>query len=146
MLQLNQMTAFLIRIDKKNGQRGAEKDWALNAYCEIEAARNYSINNLRDDLLTLLEEMAYKIITVESESDVKIKNKMLEAGRYLNDIHRSAVVNANNISQQEYLSRQAKDYLEPEEIVECEKYRIKRDYGMPVTEELVKKDSQGSFN
>ena len=34
------------------------------------------------------------------------------------------------LAQQEYLSRQAKDYLEPEEIVECEKYRIKRDYGM----------------
>ncbi|HEY9772165.1 MAG TPA: plasmid replication protein, CyRepA1 family [Coleofasciculaceae cyanobacterium] len=145
MLQLNQMTAFLIRINKKSGQRGAEKDWALNAYCEIEAQRNYSINNLRDDLLILLEEMAYKITIKESEGDVKIKNKMLEAGRYLNNVHQLAVVNATDISKQEYLSRQAKDYLEPEEIVECEKYRIKRDYGMAVTDELVKKDKQGSL-
>ena len=143
MLELNQMTAFLIRINKESGQRGAEKDWALNAYCEIEAQRNYSINNLRDDLLTLLEEMVYKITTVESESDVTIKDKMLEAGKYLDSVHQLAVVNASDISQQEYLSRQAKDYLEPEEIVECEKYRIKRDYGMPVTEELVRKDGQG---
>ena len=143
MLQLNQMTAFLIRVDKESGQRGAEKDWALNAYCEIEANRNYSINNLREDLLTLLEEMAYKITAIESETDVKVKNKMLEAGRYLDNIHQLAVVNANDISSTEYLSRQASDYLEPEEIVECEKYRIKRDYGMDVTEELVKKDGQG---
>lgn len=143
MLQLNQMTAFLIRINPENGQRGAEKDWALNAYCEIEAQRNYSINNLRDDLLTLLEEMAYNITTVESGSDVMVKNKMLEVGRYLDTAHQLAVVNANDISSQEYLNRQAKDYLEPEEIVECEKYRISRDYGMAITEELVRKDGQG---
>jgi hypothetical protein len=143
MLQLNQMTAFLIRIDPQSGQRGAEKDWALDAYCEIEAQRNHSINNLRDDLLTLLEEMAYKISTVESDSDVMVKNKMLEAGRYLDTAHQLAVVNASNISQQEYLSRQAKDYLEPEEIVECEKYRIQRDYGTNVTEELVRRDASG---
>ncbi len=143
MLQLNQMTAFLIRINPESGQRGAEKDWALNAYCEIEANRNYSINNLREDLLTLLEEMAYKITVIESETDVKVKNKMIEAGRYLDNIHQLAVVNASDISQQEYLSRQASDYLEPEEIVECEKYRIQRDYGMAVTEELVRKDGQG---
>ena len=145
MLQLNQMTAFLIRINPKNGTRGAEKDWALNAYCEIEAQRNYSINNLRDDLLTLLEEMAYKITTLKSESDAMVKNKMLSAGRYLDTAHQLAVVNARDLSSQEYLSRQASDYLEPEEIVECEKYRIKRDYGMPVTEELVRKDAQGSL-
>jgi hypothetical protein len=145
MLQLNQMTAFLIRVDKESGTRGAEKDWALNAYCEIEAQRNYSINNLRDDLLTLLEEMAYNITTVESSSDSMVKNKMLEAGRYLDTAHQLAVVNASDISQQEYLNRQAKDYLEPEEIVECEKYRISRDYGMTVTEELVKKDGQGGL-
>ena len=145
MLQLNQMTAFLIRINPENGQRGAEKDWALNAYCEIEAQRNYSINNLREDLLTLLEEMAYKITTIELETDVKVENKMVAAGRYLDDVHQLAVVNANNINQQEYLSRQAQDYLEPEEIVECEKYRLQRDYGMAVTEELVKKDAQGSL-
>ncbi len=95
----------------------------VNAYCEIEAQRNYSINNLRSDLLTLLEEMAYKITTVESDSDAMVKNKMLTAGRYLDTVHQLAVVNASDISQQEYLSRQAKDYLEPEEIVECEKYR-----------------------
>ena len=145
MLQLNQMTAFLIRINPESGQRGAEKDWALNAYCEIEAARNYSINNLREDLLTLLEEMAYKITIKKLETDVKVKTKMVEAGRYLDELHQSAVVNANDISQQEYLSRQASDYLEPEEIVECEKYRLQRDYGMEVTEELVKKDGQGNL-
>ena len=89
--------------------------------------------------------MAYKIITVESESDVMVKNKMLEAGRYLDTVHQLAVVNASNISSTEYLSRQASDYLEPEEIVECEKYRISRDYGMAVTEELVRKDAKGSL-
>ncbi len=145
MLELNEMTAFLIRIDRENGQRGAEKDWALDAYCEIEAQRNNSINNLREDLLTLLEEMGYNITTVESEVDAMVANKLKAAGQYLDAAHRLAVVQADNISPQEYQARQAKEYLEPEEIVECEKYRIQRDYGMPVTEELVKRDNGGQL-
>ena len=54
-----------------------------------------------------------------------------------------AVVQASNIVAQNIQCRQSKDYLRPEEIVECEKYRLQRDYGMAVTEELVRKDSQG---
>ena len=50
ILQKNEMTAFLIRIDRETGRRGAEKDWALDASCQIEAQRNWSINNLRADL------------------------------------------------------------------------------------------------
>ena len=145
MLELNEMTAFLIRIDRENGKRGAEKDWALDAYCEIEAERNDSINNLRDDLKTLLEEMAYNINIVESETDAMVANKLKAAGQYLDAAHRLAVVEASNISPQEYQARQAKEYLQPEEIVECEKYRIQRDYGMPVTEELVKRDAGGQL-
>ena len=145
MLELNQMTAFLIRIDRENGKRGAEKDWALDAYCEIEAQRNDSINNLREDLLTLLEEMGYNITTVESEADAPVANKLKAAGQYLDAAHRLAVVQASNISPQEYQARQAKEYLQPDEIVECEKYRLQRDYGMPVTEELVKRDQGGQL-
>ena len=143
MLELNQMTAFLIRIDPETGRRGAEKDWALNAYCEIEANRNRSINNLRDDLHSLLGEMGYNLTAGESEADPNVAMELKEAGQTLDTTHQLAVVQAANISSSEYLSRQSKDFLQPEEIVECEKYRIQRDYGMPVTEELVKRDAGG---
>ena len=143
MLQLNEMTAFLIRIDKETGKRGAEKDWALDAYCQIEANRNRSINNLRDDLRSLLTEMEYNIISVEAESDPSIKAELFEAGLSLNTAYNTAVARASNISPAEYLNRQSKNYLSPEEVVECQKYRISRDYGMPVTEELVNKDDGG---
>ncbi|MGV2829340.1 hypothetical protein [Myxosarcina sp. GI1(2024)] len=143
MLELNEMTAFLIRIDRETGRRGAEKDWALNAYCEIEAQRNRSINNLRDDLHSLLNEMGYNLTPADSEADPFVAMELKEAGRTLDTAHQLAVVQANNISSSEYLSRQSKDYLQPEELVECEKYRIQRDYGMPVTEELVKQDAGG---
>jgi hypothetical protein len=143
MLELNQMTAFLIRIDPETGRRGAEKDWALNAYCEIEANRNRSINNLRDDLHSLLGEMGYNLTNSESEADPSVAMELKEAGHSLDTAHQLAVVQANNISSSEYLSRQSKDFLQPEELVECEKYRLKRDYGMPVTEELVKQDAGG---
>ena len=143
MLELNQMTAFLIRIDPETGRRGAEKDWALDAYCEIEANRNRSINNLRDDLHSLLGEMGYNLTPAESEADPVVAMELKEAGQYLDTAHQLSVVQAANISSSEYLSRQSKDFLQPEEIVECEKYRIQRDYGMPVTEELVKRDAGG---
>ena len=143
MLELNEMTAFLIRIDPETGRRGAEKDWALDAYCEIEANRNRSINNLRDDLHSLLGEMGYNITNSESEADPDVTMELKKAGQTLDDAHQLAVVQANNISSSEYLSRQSKDFLQPEELVECEKYRIKRDYGMPVTEELIKRDAGG---
>ena len=143
MLELNQMTAFLIRIDPITGRRGAEKDWALNAYCEIEANRNRSINNLRDDLHSLLGEMGYNLTPADSEADPNVARSLKEAGHSLDIAHSFAVVQANNISSSEYLSRQSKDFLQPEEIVECEKYRIQRDYGMSVTEELVKQDAGG---
>ena len=145
ILELNQMTAFLIRIDPETGSRGAEKDWALDAFCKIEATRNESINHLRDDLKTLLEDMAYKINTVEVEPDAVVKTMLKEAGKHLDNAHRIAVTNAPNISATEYLARQNREYLSPEEIVECEKYRISRDYGMPVTEELVKRDARGQL-
>ena len=143
MLQLNEMTAFLIRIDKETGKKGAEKDWALDAYCQIEANRNRSINNLRDDMRCLLTEMEYNILTVSSESDPTIKAELKEAGLSLDNAYNTAVAQASNISKQEYLSRQSKNYLSPEEVVECQKYRIQRDYGMLVTEELVKRDDGG---
>ena len=143
MLELNQMTAFLIRIDPETGRRGAEKDWALDAYCEIEANRNRSINNLRDDLHSLLGEMGYNLTPADSEADPVVAMELKEAASTLDTAHQLAVVQANSISSSEYLSRQSKDFLQPEEIVECEKYRIQRDYGMPVTEELVKLDAGG---
>ena len=143
ILELNEMTAFLIRIDPETGRRGAEKDWALDAYCEIEANRNRSINNLRDDLHSLLGEMGYNLTPAESEADTQVAMELKEAGQTLDTAHQLAVVQAANISSNEYLSRQSKDFLQPEEIVECEKYRIQRDYGMPVTEELVKRDAGG---
>ena len=143
MLELNQMTAFLIRIDPITGRRGAEKDWALDAYCEIEANRNRSINNLRDDLHSLLGEMGYNLTPADSEADPIVAMELKEAGQTLDTAHQLAVVQAANISSSEYLSRQSKDFLQPEELVECEKYRIQRDYGMPVTEELVKQDAGG---
>ncbi|MEM6611450.1 MAG: plasmid replication protein, CyRepA1 family, partial [Cyanobacteria bacterium P01_C01_bin.72] len=68
MLESNEMTAFLIRIDKETYTRGAEKDWALDAYCQIEANRNRSINNLREDLQDLLTEMGYNLSVVSSET------------------------------------------------------------------------------
>ncbi|WP_193199751.1 DUF3854 domain-containing protein [Nostoc sp. MG11] len=143
LLQTNEMTAFLLRIDRKTGARGAEKDWALEAYCQIQANRNYSLNNLRDDLRSLLTEMGNTFICVGSDDDHESLESLKVAASALDIAHYSAVAKANNITLSEYRARQSKDYLTPQEVFECEKFRISDSYGMEVTPSLVELDDGG---
>nr|WP_230967400.1 plasmid replication protein, CyRepA1 family [Nostoc commune] len=143
LLQTNEMTAFLLRIDRQTGKRGAEKDWALEAYCQIMANRHYSLNNLRDDLRSLLTEMGNTFISVGSDSDPQSLESLKAAAQALDSAHNSAVAKANNITLSEYRARQSKDYLDPNEIFECEKFRISDSYGIEVTESLVEMDKGG---
>ncbi len=143
LLQTNEMTAFLLRIDRQTGKRGAEKDWALEAYCQIMANRHYSLNNLRDDLRSLLTEMGNTFIYVGSDSDPQSLESLKAAAQALDRAHNSAVAKAKNITLSEYRARQSKDYLDPNEIFECEKFRISDSYGIEVTESLVEMDKGG---
>ncbi|MBD6621066.1 DUF3854 domain-containing protein, partial [Komarekiella sp. 'clone 1'] len=143
LLQTNEMTAFLLRIDRKTGARGAEKDWALEAYCQIQANRHYSLNNLRDDLRSLLTEMGNTIVSVGSDDDHQSLESLKVAASALDIAHYSAVARASDITSSEYRARQSKDYLTPQEVFECEKFRIFDSYGMDVTPELVELDDGG---
>ncbi|MGM3305132.1 DUF3854 domain-containing protein [Anabaena sp. WFMT] len=146
ILHTNEATAFLIRIDRETGRRGVEKDWALEAYCQILAARNRSINNLRADLHDLLTEMGNKIISMGGDDDTFALEQMKNAATVLDTAYYSAVTRAKNISATEYRQRQNKDYLKPEEVFECEKFRIQDAYGIEVTESLVEKDAGGKLS
>jgi hypothetical protein len=143
LLQTNEMTAFLLRIDRETGKRGAEKDWALEAYCQIMANRHYSLNNLRDDLRELLTEMGNTFICVGSDDDYQARENLKAAASALDSAHYSAVAKANNITLSEYRACQSKDYLSQKEIFECEKFRIFDSYGLEVTESLVELDKGG---
>ncbi|BCL40159.1 hypothetical protein NSMS1_66060 (plasmid) [Nostoc sp. MS1] len=143
LLQTNEITAFLLRIDRETGKRGAEKDWALEAYCKIKSARHQSINNLRSDLRELLKQMGNQIVPVGDELDAPTWELLKMAADALDSAHHHAVARANNISKSEYRARQGKDYLSPEEVYECEKFRIHDSYGMEVTPELVEQDNGG---
>jgi hypothetical protein len=145
LLQTNEMTAFLLRIDRETGKRGAEKDWALDAYCQIMASRHQSINNLRADLRDLLSEMGNQIIPMGADSDDLAQEQLKNAATALDAAYCAAVAKARDISPSEYRSKQSKDYLKPEEVFECEKFRIKDAYGMEVTESLVEKDKKGKL-
>ena len=145
LLQTNQLTAFLIRIDRETGKRGAEKDWALDAYCQIEAKRNQSMNNLRTDLRDLLTEMGNQIIPMGTGDDELMQEQLKVAAISLDVEYYMGVTKARDISGLEYRSYRSKDYLSPEEMLECEKFRIKDAYGMEITEELVAKDDNGNL-
>ncbi|MCC5669008.1 DUF3854 domain-containing protein [Nostoc sp. CHAB 5784] len=143
IIQKNEMTAFLIRIDRETGRRGAEKDWALDASCQIEGQRNWSINNLRADLRSLLEEMGNTIVSLGDGGDEATSRWMKAAGIAIDEEHYRKVANAKDIDRRTYNSRQHQDYLKPEEVLECEKFRIQDTYGMSVTPELVEQDDGG---
>ena len=143
ILQKNEMTAFLIRIDRETGKRGAEKDWALDASCQIEAQRNWSINNLRADLRNLLSEMGNTIAPVGDATDEGASRWMKAAGIAIDEEYYDKVANAKDIDRRTYAARQHQDYLKPEEVLECEKFRIHDTYGMSVTPELVEQDDGG---
>jgi hypothetical protein len=144
-LQKNELTAVLLRIDRVTGRRGIEKEWLFDAHCQIEAQRNRSINNLRQDLRTLLEHMGNIIIREGDGSDEIAKEIMKLAGERIDEAHCFAVSNAADIDQKVYDFRRQQDYLSPEELMECEKYRLKETYGVEVTPELVEKDDGGRF-
>ncbi|MBD2450522.1 bifunctional DNA primase/helicase, partial [Nostoc sp. FACHB-152] len=143
LLQTNEITAFLIKIDRETGKRGVEKDWALDAYCQIQASRHQSINNLRADLRSLLSDMGNTIVPKGDHIDVEAWESLKYAADALDADHHQSVAKANTISRSEYRARQSQDYLSPDEFFECEKFRIWDSYGMEVTESLVEKDNGG---
>ncbi|OUL29691.1 bifunctional DNA primase/helicase [Nostoc sp. RF31YmG] len=143
LLHTNEMTAFLLRIDRQTGIRGAEKDWAMEAYCQIQASRHQSINNLRADLRQLLTQMGNTIIPMGNNDHAQALELLKKAASILDSSYNCAVAKAKNISLSEYRARQAKDYKKPDEVFECEKFRIHDSYGMEVTPTLVEKDDGG---
>ncbi|MEM6751896.1 MAG: DUF3854 domain-containing protein, partial [Cyanobacteria bacterium P01_C01_bin.38] len=145
MLQTNEITAFVLQIDRETGKRGVEKDWALDAHCKIQAQRHQSINNLRADLRNLLSEMGNQIIPMGTDENYRTREGLKNAGDAIEAAYRADVAKAKDISKSEYRARQTKDYLKPDEAVEYEKFRIKDAYGMEVTEELVEKDKSGKL-
>ncbi|MBO3463267.1 DUF3854 domain-containing protein [Aetokthonos hydrillicola Thurmond2011] len=143
ILNKNQMTSFLIRLDPKTGIRGVEDEWMLDTYCQLKAQHNWSVNNLRTDLKLLLEEMGNKIIPVDQDHDGDAKSWMKEAKKEIKYEDRTKIANAKDIDRQIWEWRQQLDYLKPEEAAECIKFQIREAYGMPVTPELVEKHNEG---
>ncbi|WP_375511055.1 hypothetical protein [uncultured Nostoc sp.] len=59
------MLKFLIRINRETGKRGAQKDWALDASCQIEAQRNWSID-CKPCNLTAYSQSRARVVSVEA--------------------------------------------------------------------------------
>ncbi|MEM7592549.1 MAG: bifunctional DNA primase/helicase, partial [Cyanobacteria bacterium P01_A01_bin.83] len=74
------------------------------------------------------------------------QENMRNAASVIDTNYYASIAGAEDISYREYNQRQSKDYLQPDQVYECEKYRIKTAYGMEVTEELVAKDKGGKLN
>ena len=145
MLTLNEFNGFLMGIDMETGEKTPVNGWAFDAYCQVKAKHNRSLNNLRDHLHRLLARMGYKIIPVEVEGDDGAKSDLKEAKQQIDEHHVQQVTTAEKIDKQKYLQLKNKANLAPSEQYQLERFRIESGYGQEVTEELVKKDRGGTL-
>ena len=145
MLQLEEFNGFLMGIDLETGEKTPVNGWAFDAYCQVKAKRNRSLNNLRDHLHRLLARMGYNIIAVEEDIDDDAKSDLEEAAKKVDEHHVQQVTTAAEIDRNQYLQLKNKTYLTPEEKYEVERFRISEGYGQPVTSELVKRDNGGAY-
>ncbi|MGB5632033.1 MAG: plasmid replication protein, CyRepA1 family, partial [Waterburya sp.] len=145
MLEIAEFNGFLMGIDFETGEKTPINGWAFDAYCQVEAKRNRSLNNLRDHLHRLLARMGYNVMTVEFETDSVAKEELKEAGQKIDEHHIQQVTSAEKIDKQKYLQLKSLTNLSPTEQYEVERFRIESGYGQDVTEELVKRDKGGAL-
>ena len=145
MLTLNEFNGFLMGIDLETGEKTPVNGWAFDAYCQVKAKHNRSLNNLRDHLHRLLARMGYKVILVETQGDDDAKSDLIEAKKQIDEHHIRQVTTAEKIDRQQYLQLKNKANLAPTEQHQLERFRIESGYGLEVTEELVKKDRGGAL-
>ena len=145
MLTLNEFNGFLMGIDMETGEKTPVNGWAFDAYTQVKAKHNRSLNNLRDHLHRLLARMGYKVIPVEAETDDGAKSDLKEAKQQIDEHHVRQVSTAEKIDKQKYLQFKNKANLAPNEQYQLERFRIESGYGQEVTEELVKKDKGGTL-
>lgn len=145
MLTLNEFNGFLMGIDMETGEKTPVNGWAFDAYCQVKAKHNRSLNNLRDHLHRLLARMGYKVVPVETEGDDGAKSDLTEAKKQIDEHHVRQVTTAEKIDKQKYLQLKNKANLSPTEQYQLERFRIESGYGLEVTEELVKKDKGGAL-
>ncbi|MEH2067735.1 MAG: hypothetical protein V7K47_06135 [Nostoc sp.] len=84
-------------------------------------------------------------MSVGDAADEGASQWMKATGIAINEEHYRQVASAKDIDRRTYTSRQHQDYLKPEEVLECEKFRIQDTYGMSVTPSLVEKDDSGKL-
>ena len=145
MLTLEEFNGFLMGIDLETGEKTPVNGWAFDAYCQIKAKHNRSLNNLRDHLHRLLARMGYNIIAVEDDTDDEAKSDLSDAAKLVDAHHIKQVTTAEEIDRHQYLQLKNKAYLTPTEKYSVERFRISDGYGQEVTEELVKKDKGGTY-
>lgn len=145
MLTLNEFNGFLMGIDLETGEKTPVNGWAFDAYCQVKAKHNRSLNNLRDHLHRLLARMGYNIISVEEKGDDDAKSELKSAKKQIDEHHVRQVTTAEKIDKQRYLQLKNKANLALSEQYQLERFRIESGYGLEVTEDLVKRDKGGAL-
>jgi hypothetical protein len=145
MLEIAEFNGFLLGIDFETGEKSPINGWAFDAYSQVSAKLNRSLNNLRDHLHRLLARMGYNVMTIEADTDDHASKELKEATKKIDEHYVKQVTNAEKIDKQKYLQLKNKLNPTPPEQYEIERFRIESGYGQNVTEELVKRDKKGAL-
>ena len=145
IIELEQFNGFLMGIDFETGEKSPINGWAMDAYCQVSAQRNRSLNNLRDHLRRLLARMDYNIIPIDSSTDDNAKSDLKEAAQKIDENHALLTSSADKINRDRYQLLKNKAHLTTQEQYEVERFRIEDGYGQSITSELVKRDKGGAL-
>ena len=143
--QIADFNNFVLNIDPDTGREIPILNWAFELYCQIEAQSNRSLNNLRDHLHRLLARMGYEITVLATDTDQETKARLKLAKKQLDEHHIEQVTTANPIDQGRYLHLKNQPSLTPQERYSMERFRLEDSYGVEVSEDLVKRDNQGTL-
>ena len=143
--QISDFNNLSLGIDPDTGKRIPILNWAFELYCQVEAQCNRSINNLRDHLHRLLARMGYEITVIKTDTNDDAKEQIKEAKKKVTEHHIKEVTVATQIDNKQYQELKNKPYVTQQEKYSMERFRIEDNYGVEVSEDLVKKDNKGAY-
>jgi len=118
----------------------------LNYWAGTIADRNFSAWNLRSALSTRLKLEGHQVTVIQGEADSEIRKLLTDTRQAIRESDAQAIVRAENLTLERYLSLKDKDGLTGAERLAVEKYSIADFYCIPVEQvnlELVLFDCQG---
>jgi hypothetical protein len=139
----NDVGGFLLKITPGTGEKTVQDAFAWKAWAAIQARRNESLNNLRDDVRYLIDHQGHHLVSVSVEADADTKLELSDARTINQLVKQQGILSADRISATQARHLEAKEHPTLQDWYQLERYRLERDWGREVDEALIELDNGG---